>query len=127
MQGPRAKAGHNAAAAHPRASVPARQADQKVQSAHRADASKGAGPVHNAVQRTRKAFANMATREKGLIGEHVADYHEVKRLGGAWVHDKPAGQWSPPSVHKLNVDKRPVNLSLQDLPKVNHAGIHPIK
>lgn len=66
---------------------------------------------------------NMATREKGLIGEHMVDYHELKRLGGNWVHDTSKGEWSPPTVRKLNVDKRPVNLSLADLPKVNHAGI----
>jgi hypothetical protein len=121
--GTRTKAGHNAAAAHPQGSVPARQPQQRVNGTPKADASKGAGPVHNAVQRTRKAFADLAAREKGLVGEHVADYHELERLGGHWAHDQASGQWSPGSVHKLNVDKRPINLSLQDLPKVNHAGI----
>ena len=76
-----------------------------------------------AVQVTAKAIKSMATQEKGLIGEHVVDFHELKRLGGGWPHDKPMGTWSPGTVKKLNVDKRPVNLSLHDLPKVNQSGI----
>lgn len=123
LPGTRARSGHNAADARPSGSVPARQPDQKVSQQHKADAQRGAGPVHSAVQRTRKAFADLATREKGLVGEHVADYHEVKRLGGGWGHDRERGQWSPATVHKLNADQRPVNLSLKDLPKVNQPGI----
>lgn len=123
VAGTRSRSGHNAAAAKPTGHVPARQETKKVGAQPRTEASKGNGPVHATVQATRKGLQDMAAREKGLVGEHVADYHELRRLGGAWVHDKAAGSWSPDSVHKLNADKRPVNLSLADLPKVNQPGI----
>jgi hypothetical protein len=65
----------------------------------------------------------MATQEKGLVGEHMVDYHELKRLGGNWPHDNKTGKWTPNTVKKLNCDKRLVNLSLEDLPKVNQPGL----
>jgi hypothetical protein len=123
MPGMRARAGHNAAAVHPTGKAPPRQPPQKVQSKPKVDAAKGHGPVHAMVQVTRKAFGNIAAREKGLIGEHMVDYHELERLGGAWPHDKKTGKWTPTTVQKLNCDKRPVNLSLEDLPKINRPGI----
>ena len=121
--GSRAKTGHNAADTKPRGRVTPRQGDKKVGGRPQTDARKGAGPMHAAAQLTRKAFASLANQEKGLVGEHMSDYHELKRLGGSWPHDKLKSQWSPATVRKLNVDKRPVNLRLVDLPKVNHAGI----
>lgn len=39
------------------------------------------------------------------------------------MHDTTRGKWTPTSVQKLNVDKRPVNLSLEDLTKVCQPGI----
>jgi hypothetical protein len=119
----RARSGHNAADAHPRGSVPARQTPKKVGGKDEASAGTSAGPVHAAVQVTRKAFTDIANREKGLIGEHMADYHELKRLGGTWPHDKESGAWSPEGIKKINADRRPVNLSLKDLPKVTQPGI----
>jgi hypothetical protein len=119
----RARSGHNAADAHPRGSVPARQTPKKVGGKDEASAGKSAGPVHAAVQVTRKAFTDIANREKGLIGEHMADYHELKRLGGTWPHDKESGAWSPEGIKKINADRRPVNLSLKDVPKVTQPGI----
>lgn len=122
--GSRPRTGHNAADAHPRGREGPRQGPKKVGGRPETDTRKGAGPVHAAVQLTRKAFSSLANQEKGLVGEHMADYHELKRLGGRWSHhDKPSGAWNPATVRKLNVDKRPVNLSLADLPKVNHPGI----
>jgi hypothetical protein len=123
VPGTRTRQGHNAAAVKPKGSAPTRQAKQEVSGSPKADAKKGAGPAHTAVQATRKTLATMANQEKGLIGEHVVDYHELKRLGGSWPHDKQRGKWSPETVKKLNCDKRPVNLALHDLPKVNHSGI----
>lgn len=123
VPGARSKTGHNAAAIKPTGSVPKRQTTTQVGSKPKADAHKGGGAVHTAVQVTRKTLANLASQEKGLIGEHVVDYHELKRLGGGWPHDKKSGKWSPETVKKLNCDKRPVNLALHDLPKVNHSGI----
>ena len=123
VAGTRSKSGHNAAAIKPKGHAPARQETKKVGGQPRAEASRGSGSVHGTVQATRKAFKNMATQEKGLVGEHVIDYHELKRLGGAWVLDKIDGKWQPDTVKKLNSDKRPVNLSLRDLPKVNQRGI----
>lgn len=121
--GSRARTGHNAADLKPRGRVTPRQGDKKVGGRPQTDAKKGGGPVHAAVQLTRKAFKSLASQEKGLVGEHMADYHEVKRLGGNWPHDKLKGKWAPEAIKKLNVDKRPVNLRLIDLPKVNHAGL----
>jgi len=123
LPGTRTRQGHNAAAVKPKGSPPARQGKQEVQGKPKVDAKPGAGPAHAAVQTTRKLLANLASQEKGLIGEHVVDYHELKRLGGGWPHDKAKGSWSPATVKKLNVDKRPVNLALHDLPKVNQSGI----
>jgi len=119
----RTRAGHNAADLHPKGKPPARQAAQKVQGIPKADAHKGQGPVHAVVQVTRKAFSDLAAREKGLIGEHMVDYHELKRLGGSWPHDKPTGPWSPEAIQKINSDKRPVNLRLADLPRVTQPGL----
>ncbi|RIX78366.1 hypothetical protein [Acidovorax cavernicola] len=121
--GTRARAGHNAAELHPRGKVPPRQTKQTVGGRAETDTRRGGGPVHTAKQLLRKTFKNLASQEKGLVGEHMADYHEAKRLRGSWPHDKLKGQWSPATVRKLNVDKRPVNLRLIDLPKVNHAGL----
>ncbi len=123
VPGTRARAGHNAAAVHPTGKAPPRQPPQNVQAKPKVDAAKGQGPVHAVMQVTRKAFGNIAAREKGLIGEHMVDYHELERLGGTWPHDKKTGKWAPATVHKLNCDKRPVNLSLEDLPKVNQPGL----
>jgi hypothetical protein len=126
MAGTRSRNGHNAADVRPHGTVPPRQPTREVQTQARAQAEKGHGPVHASIQVTRKALRDLATREKGLIGEHVADYHELRRLTGSWPHDVATGRWEPAAVHKLNVDKRPVNLSLLDLPKVNQpAGTTP--
>ncbi len=121
--GTRTRTGHNAADIQPRGHVPARQPAKKVGGRAEADARKGGGPLHSAVQITRKTFKSLANQQKGLIGEHMADYHELKRLGGHWPHDQASGPWAPEHVKKLNLDQRPVNLSEVDLPKVNHAGI----
>lgn len=119
----RTKSGHNAADEPPKGHIPPRQEPRRVGSRLEAEASKGSGPLHSTIQAMRKAFSDLEAREKGLIGEHMVDYHEAKRLGGSWPHDLPRGAWAPETVRKINVDKRPVNLSLADLPKVNHAGI----
>lgn len=130
VPGTRTQAGHNAAATHPQGTVPKRQADKKVQQAHEADAQRSGGPVHNAVQRTRRAFENLAAREKGLIGEHMVDFHELKRLGGSWSHDDATGAWSPASTVKLNdqrrkggTDKGPIHIKLSDLGEITRPGI----
>jgi hypothetical protein len=75
------------------------------------------------VRVTAKTIKAMANQEKGLVGEHMADYFEMKRLGGNWTHDLLKSSWRPATVRKLNVDKRPVNLRLIDLPKVNQSGL----
>lgn len=119
----RSRSGHNAADVHPKGGVPARQGERKVQAGQEAQAEKGQGPVHTIAQKTAQGLQNLAAREKGLVGEHMVDFSELKRLGGQWPHDQEKGQWSPESVKKLNVDKRPVNLALHDLPKVTWPGI----
>lgn len=129
VPGSRTRAGHNAAAAHGGGSassskiVPARQGKQEVQGKPKTQAKRDGGAISIAVQGTAKALKNLANQEKGLIGEHIVDYHELKRLGGGWQHDQEKGNWSPATVKKLNCDHRPVNLALHDLGKVNHAGI----
>jgi len=123
VPGTRTRTGHNAAAVKPHGSAPARQGKQEVQGKPKAKAKRDGGAISIAVQGTAKALKNLANQEKGLIGEHIVDYHELKRLGGGWPHDKEKGSWNPATVKKLNVDKRPVNLALHDLGKVNQAGI----
>lgn len=123
VPGSRARTGHNAAAVQPQGRVTTRHREERVGGKPKADARQGGGPVHTAVQATRKTLANLAMREKGLIGEHIVDYHELQRLSGTWPHDKQTGAWSPTTVQKLNVDKRPVNLALHDLPKVTQPGL----
>ena len=119
----RTRAGHNAAETHPIGKVPARQPEVHVKTAPKADAAKGAGSVHTAMQVTIKSFKDLAKTETGLVGEHMADYYELERLKGEWPHDKSKGDWLPTTVKKLNVDKRPVNLGEIDLKKVTHHGI----
>ncbi|MET3444764.1 hypothetical protein [Ralstonia sp. 1138] len=121
--GLRAKSGNNKADLHPRGRTPERQGRTKVRESDRTSAKKDSGRLHAAIQLTRKTFANLASQEKGLVGEHMVDYHEVQRLSGSWPHDKLKGRWAPATIKKINVDKRPVNLRLIDLPKVNHAGL----
>jgi hypothetical protein len=119
----RTRAGHNAADVHPKGKAPARQEEVYINATPKAEASKGSGPIHTTMQVTRKAFQDLATTQAALVGEHMADYHELKRFGGSWVHDKSQGQWSPATIAKLNADKRPVNLGELDLKKVTHKGI----
>jgi hypothetical protein len=123
VPGTRTRAGHNAAAIAPKGTIPKRQPARKVAGKPQTQGSKGQGPLHRTIQATRKAISAMANQEKGLVGEHMVDYHELKRLGGSWPHDNKTGKWSPNTVKKLNCDKRPVNLSLEDLPKVNQPGL----
>jgi hypothetical protein len=122
----RARTGNNLAALQPKGKVPAVQKQRKVAAKPETQASKGQGPLHRTIQVTRKAFKELGRLEKGLVGEHMADYHELKRLGGKWPHDKSSGHWSPETIKKLNADKRPVNLSLIDLPKMVEHGIDAI-
>ncbi len=123
MPGARARTGHNAAALKPRGKIEPRQPERKVVGKPAQDASKGAGRSHAIVRVTSATIKEMANREKGLVGEHMADYFEMKRLGGSWTHDMLTGTWSPASVRKLNVDKRPVNLRLIDLARINQPGL----
>lgn len=119
----RAHTGNNKADKHPKGRTPERQAPTKVKDSDRTSAKKDHGPVHTAVQLTRKVFSDLDRLEKALVGEHVADYHELKRLGGTWPHDSSQGNWSPATVAKLNADKRPVNLRRTELLKVLDHGI----
>jgi hypothetical protein len=115
---------HNAADPKTQGKDIARQSKVRTQGQNRTDDAKGAGAVHNALQVTRKMLENMAARAKGLVGEHIVDYHELTRLGGSWPHDtSEKDKWAPATVRKLNVDQRPVNLSLSDLPKVTLPGL----
>jgi hypothetical protein len=123
VPGTRTRAGHNAAAVAPKGAVPKRQTPKRVGGTPATQGTKGKGPVSRAIQATRKTLGTLANQEKALIGEHMVDYHELKRLGGSWPHDKSTGKWAPTNVKKLNCDKRPMNLSLEDLPKVNIPGI----
>jgi hypothetical protein len=123
VPGTRTRSGHNAAALKPREPVPQRQGKREIGGRPAQDAGKGAGRMHAVVRVTANTIKTMANQEKGLVGEHMADYFETKRLGGSWTHDELKSKWSPASVRKLNVDKRPVNLRLIDLPKVNQAGL----
>jgi hypothetical protein len=123
VPGTRTRAGHNAAAVAPKGPVPVRQQQRKVAGTPATKGTKAQGPISRAIQVTRKTIGTLANQEKALLGEHIVDYHELKRLGGNWPHDKKTGKWLPTTVAKLNCDKRPMNLSLEDLPKVNIPGI----
>jgi hypothetical protein len=101
-----------------------------VQNLPKADAKKGNGLVHAVVQTTRQAIQSLAAREKGLVGEHMVDYHELKRLGGSWTHDQVTGHWSPATIVKLNdqrrkggSDKGPIHIKLSDLGEITRPGI----
>jgi len=124
MPGSRTRSGHNAADMHPQGSVPMRQPRQRVSDKDKADARRGAGPVHVALRATRIAIRDMLSHEKGLVGEHMVDYFELKRLHGSHPHDqRKGGAWAPATIRKLCNDNRPTNLSLEDLPKVCQPGI----
>jgi hypothetical protein len=123
VPGTRARTGHNAANPKPKGRATPTHPPTLVGKSNRTQAVKGQGRVKAAIQVTSKAFRELGRLEKGLVGEHMADYHELKRLGGKWPHDKSSGRWSPETIKKLNADKRPVNLSLIDLPKMRETGI----
>ncbi len=114
---------HNAAAVAPKGGELPRQARHKTQAKDTADTGRGAGGTHRAVQVTRQAFGKAAHVATGLIGEHMVDYFELNRLGGSFSHDSYRHFAAAASVAKLNADRRPVNLSLEDMPKVPHKGI----
>ncbi|MBI5256118.1 MAG: hypothetical protein HY855_06430 [Burkholderiales bacterium] len=121
-----AKNQHNAAAVHPKGQELPRQGRKKTLDKDTTNTEKGAGGSHRAIQATRQAFGKMSHVATGLIGEHMVDYHELKRLGGTFIHDSNKPFASKSAVAKINADKRPVNLSLEDLPKVPHKGIDAI-
>lgn len=73
---------HNAAALKPKGQAQARQTQRKVQSQPQQEGQQRSGQVANVVRVTRKAFEELAHLEKALVGEHMVDYHELKRLGG---------------------------------------------
>lgn len=114
---------HNAAAATPKGKDLPRQGREVTGGRDQANTGKGAGGTHTGSQLTRQAFGKMAHVATGLIGEHMVDYFELKRLGGSFTHDSNKPFPDGASVAKINADKRPVNLSLVDLPKVPHKGI----
>ncbi|WP_395703688.1 hypothetical protein [Aquabacterium sp.] len=114
---------HNAAAVAPKGGELPRQGRHKTQAKDTVDTGRGAGSSHKAVQRTRQVFGTMAHIATGLVGEHMVDYHELKRLGGSFPHDSSHRFPTGASVAKINADKRPVNLSIEDLPKVPYKGI----
>lgn len=114
---------HNAAAAKPQGKELPRQPREKTGSRDKANTAKGAGGTHAASQLTRQAFGKMAHVATGLIGEHMVDYFELNRLGGTFMHDSNKRFPKGAGVAKINADKRPVNLGLEDLPKVPHKGI----
>jgi len=126
----RTRGGHNAADPHTKGQVPAREGEHKVGASDRTDAQRGKGSTHSAVARTLRKIGKPVNQVKGLIGEHVVDYHELKRLGGDWTHDEPKGHWSPKSVKKLNDQRRgdnqhkgPIHIVLSDLGEINRPGI----
>jgi hypothetical protein len=110
MPGARARTGHNAAAAKPRGAVQPRQPDRKTAGQPTTNASKGAGAIHTARRVTADTIKTMLNYEKALLGEHMADYFEMKRLSGTWTHDELKSKWSPPTVSKINRGKRPSSL-----------------
>jgi hypothetical protein len=121
--GARTRNGHNAAAPNARPAASTRQNATKVKDRPRQEASRGSGPTHPVIRATAKVIKSMAAREKGLVGEHMVDYFETKRLGGSWTHDKQKSKWTPATIRKINSDKRPVNLALHDLPRINQPGL----
>lgn len=114
---------HNAADPSTLGSDIHRQKTVKTQSRPRAKDAKSAGTPYAAQQSLRTRFGKASHMVTGLIGEHMVDYFELNRLGGPNVHDDRAPMPTSANVRKLNADKRPVNLSLVDLPKMPHKGI----
>jgi hypothetical protein len=90
--GTRGRTGRNAAAARPTGRAPVRQPDKKVANRQAQNASRGAGASHPVVQRTRKAFSDLAQKEMGIVGEHLADYYcqNTKGWGIKARHDTGA-------------------------------------
>lgn len=114
---------HNAADKKTKGKEEPRQGRKKTGDKDTANTDKGAGASHNGTQRTRGMFEKMANMEKGLIGEHMVDYSELQRLGGSFVHDISQPFPGAATTAKINVDKRPVNLSIVDMRKVPQKGL----
>lgn len=114
---------HNAADPKTQGKDIDRQSPKKTQGLDTAAKQRNASNTHASQQKLRERFGKMAFMVTGLIGEHMVDYMELKRLEGTHAHDDAASMPETAAVRKLNADKRPVNLSLVDLAKVPHKGI----
>jgi hypothetical protein len=121
--GTRTQSGHNKADITPKGVEGPRQPQGKTGGSPTTEAQKGAGGVNTAIARTRDAFKKLANAQKGLIGEHMVDYYELKRLKGSWPHDSSRGDFSPKKIAKINSPKRPINLVQADLPYILSTGI----
>jgi hypothetical protein len=118
--GSRTRTGHNRADVHPKGQELPRQKPDKVKNDSATREKPGAGRISTVMHRTRQVFADMASNVKGMMGEHMVDYHELKRLKGTWPHDQTSGTYNPVSVRKLNRNQQPVHL---DPIKINLADI----
>lgn len=98
VPGSRARTGHNAADLHARGRVTPRHKEEKVGGKPKADAKKGGGATHGAIQRTAGTLIDVTNAALGVSGEHIADYICAEKFGWgrAWkAHDKGIeGKWS---------------------------------
>ena len=124
MTGIRSKTGHTRADVKPHGQEYPREGRHKVASSDRTEAAKGKGSSHSAVRKTLETLKDLSSNQRAVIGEHMADYHELKRLGGSWNHDNQQGNWAPQDVKKINADHRPVILHPQlDIRRMSQNGM----
>lgn len=97
---------------------PSRTSHTQLQSRNRTNGTRSAGPTTTVLQRTaHQAFRALNNAAKGLMGEHIVDYHVIERKGWglSWNrHDMDgandrANAWTG-GFKKLNDDERPVYL-----------------
>lgn len=126
-----------AAPVTPRAKKSAKPAEEQKKShdhtaeTNRQNAEPGGGPKTIARRITRAAWAEIGSRYKGLLGEHMAHYHHMRLYApGSWPHGTVEGQhpharWTGEKqlVSEQGKAATPTELVPVHLVRINQSGV----
>ncbi|QOF78329.1 hypothetical protein [Variovorax sp. 38R] len=98
---------------------------------NRQNAEPGGGPKTIARRITRAAWAEIGSRYKGLLGEHMAHYHHMKlHAPGSWPHgtvkdQHPNARWTGEKklVTEQGKEATPTELVPEHLVRINQSGV----
>lgn len=126
-----------AAPATPHAKKSAKPAEEQnkqhdpAATTRRQNAEAGGGPKTIARRITRAAWAEIGSRYKGLLGEHMAHYHHMKlHAPGSWPHgavkeQHPNARWTGEKklVTEQGKEATPTELVPEHLVRINQSGV----